>query len=281
MKYSIIMPAYNEELRIKGTLTRYCKEFKNTEIIVVNNGSTDNTKKIVENMRKKYPQLKMLNFSIALGKGGAIKEGLKVANGSIIGFVDSDDAFDIRGVKRIINYIEKNNYDFVIASKWKGKKFREVDEPVLRKTFSRFWNIFVRLLFNLNIRDTQAGAKFMKNSVFKKISKNITCRGFEFDVELIWLIKKCGFSIKEVFVGSVHRERSTFKLKNMGTMLINTLKIRYRELKKILSIAILNVLSLPIIIPFNILLFSQFFIFRYFKSGLETENYEIYQTYKK
>ncbi|NIM46921.1 MAG: glycosyltransferase [Candidatus Aenigmarchaeota archaeon] len=228
MRYSIVIPAFNEEKRIKSTLENYGKEFrKNTEIIIVNNGSTDNTEKIVRSMRKKFPQIKLLNFPIALGKGGAVKEGFKIAKGSIIGFVDSDDSIKIKGIKKLIEYVRKNKCDCAIASKWKNKKFKEVDEPFFRKIASRVWNIIIRILFGLKIYDTQAGGKFMKSSVLKEIFKKMNCSGYEFDVELLWLIKRAGFSIKEVYISFVHREESKFKMKNSITMLIDIMKIRF------------------------------------------------------
>lgn len=231
MKYSIVIPAYNEELRIKNTLIKYCKEFRNSEIIVVSNGSIDNTTKIVECMKRDLSQIKLLEFSNALGKGGAIIEGFKVAKGSIIGFVDSDDSFDIKGIKKIINYVEQDKCDCAIASKWKNRSFREVNEPFFRKSASRIWNTIVRILFGFKIYDTQAGLKFMKAKVVKKILNKLTCNGFEFDVELLWIIKNSGFSIKEFFISSIHRENSTFKMKNSIGMLINIIKVRLSGIK--------------------------------------------------
>ncbi|MEW6063425.1 MAG: glycosyltransferase [Nanoarchaeota archaeon] len=224
---SFVIPAYNEEKRISGTLnsyTKFLKSYEDYEIIVVCNGCTDNTVNLVKKFLKKNKRIKLLEFKEKIGKGGAVIEGFKVAKKSIIGFIDADDAFELSGLKKLIDNI--NDYDGVIASKWFGKKFSEVTEPFLRKVFSRGWNLLVRMLFGLKFKDTQSGAKFFRKEVIKKINKNFICRGFEFDVELLWRIKRKKFRIKEVYVPTRHTKHSTFSNKYMFIMFKNILKLR-------------------------------------------------------
>src|SRR3989344_1999893 len=222
-KISIIVPAYNEGKRIESTLNSLFLTFPKEEIIVVSNGSKDNTVEILKKWKEKNSNLQYLEFTEKLGKGGAIIEGLKIAGGEIVGFIDADDAFDLNYIKNSLSRL--SSYDCIIASKWKNKNIFQVNEPMLRKILSRGWNLLVRILINLNYYDTQAGAKFFKNIVKDKIGYNFISRGFAFDIELLHKIKKNNFKIKEIYVPSRFIEGSTFKLKHCKTMFKDLLKI--------------------------------------------------------
>jgi glycosyltransferase involved in cell wall biosynthesis len=225
---SLIIPAYNEEHRIKSTILNYenklREKFKSYEIIIVLNGCSDNTLNIIKELQAKTPKLKFINYEQPIGKGGAIIEGMKYADGAIVGFVDADDAFSIQGVIRLMEDVESGT-DCVIASKWKNQSFRDVTEPNLRKVLSRGWNVLVRTLLGLNYEDTQAGAKFCNRKVVEGIGYDFISRDFTFDAELLYKIKKKRYRIKEVYVPSKHIKGSTFKIKHSIPMFTNLLKI--------------------------------------------------------
>ncbi len=222
-KISIIVPAYNEGKRIESTLRSLFTIFPSEEIIVVSNGSVDNTIEILKTWKNKHANLKYVEFPEKLGKGGAIIEGLRLANGDLIGFIDADDAFDLNYIGNFLS--DSSDYDCIISSKWKGKNIFQVNEPFLRKVLSRAWNILVRILLGLNYYDTQAGAKFFKNQVKEKIGDNFISKGFAFDVELLYKIKKNNFRVKEVYVPSKFIEGSTFKLKHCKSMFLDLLRM--------------------------------------------------------
>ncbi len=223
-KISIIIPAYNEEKRIGKTLNSLYKTFRDdNKILVVSNGSSDNTVEILKEEKKKYPNLEFLDFPDKLGKGGAILEGLKKTDSEYIGFIDADDAFDLNYIKKILN--ELNGYDCIIASKWKDRNFFQVDEPPLRKILSRGWNFLVRFFLGLHYKDTQAGAKFFKKKVKDEIGFDFISKGFAFDIELLKKIKRKGFNIKEVYIPSRFTKGSTFSLKHCPYMFKDLLKI--------------------------------------------------------
>lgn len=226
-KISIIVPAYNEGKRIESTLNSLLLVFPKEEIIVVSNGSTDDTVDILKRWKEKNPNFKYIEFQEKLGKGGAIIEGLKLAQGDWIGFIDADDAFDLNNIKNSLSGL--SCYDCIIASKWKGKNIFQVDEPVIKKILSRGWNLLVRVLLGLNYYDTQAGAKFFKKNVKEKIDDNFISKGFAFDVELLYKIKNNGFSVEEVYIPSRFIEGSTFKLRHCKSMFKDLLKIRWSK----------------------------------------------------
>lgn len=225
---SLIIPAYNEEARIRNTVINYDKhlgrKFKDYEIIVALNGCRDNTLGVVKELQSKINKLKFVNFEEKIGKGGAIIEGMKYSEGEIIGFVDADDAFDIRGIISLIESV-RENVDCAIASKWKNQRFRDIDEPFMRKAASRGWNFLVWTVLGINYMDTQAGAKFFKRKVMDKIGFNFASRDFTFDAELLYKIKNNKFKIREIFVSSKHVQGSTFKLRYSINMLLKLIKI--------------------------------------------------------
>lgn len=222
-KISIIIPAYNEGKRIESTLISLFTTFPNEEIIVVSNGSRDNTVEILKTWKTKHSNLRYIEFPEKLGKGGAIIEGLKLANCDVVGFLDADDAFDLDYIKNSL--FELSQYDGIISSKWKGKNIFQVDEPIVRKIFSRGWNLLIKILLDLDYYDTQAGAKFFKNEVKNKIGYDFISKGFAFDVELLHKMKINNFRIKEVYIPSKFVEGSTFRLKHCKNMFIDLIKI--------------------------------------------------------
>jgi glycosyltransferase involved in cell wall biosynthesis len=225
-KVSIIVPAHNEQSTIKRNVAELSNAFLDAEIVVVCNGCSDMTYEVCSEIKKS--NLKVVNFNDHIGKGGAILEGLKIVNGDLIGFVDADGSFSPKDVKKIINGLE--NYDCVIASKWKGRKFSEVKGGLKRKIGSRTWNFLARALAGLEFKDTQAGLKFFKREVLDNINgTHFICQGFGFDVELLYRIKKTGFSISEVYVPIKENKKSTFSMRSSPKMFVNLLRFYFSK----------------------------------------------------
>ena len=188
-----MFPAYNEAGRgnLVRVLDKYVSSFRakfgdKYQLVVVNDGSKDDTEGVVERYisENKKSKVELVSYSVNQGKGGAILEGLRVAKGSIVGFVDVDDAFNISEILSMIWVLENASYDGLIASKWKGRGFSEVTEPFVRKVMSRVWNFKVRLLLGLRFTDTQAGAKFVRKVVLDKLDfDKFFCKDFSFDIE--------------------------------------------------------------------------------------------------
>ena len=220
---SLIIPAYNEEDRIEAVVSKYSNRFQNHEIIVVCDGS-DNTPSIVEKLSENYPNIKLLSFEKRLGKGGGIIEGFEVANGDKIGFIDADESAEPNDLRRMFDTL--SDADGVIASRRLKDSNILVKQSLKRRIASKTFNIIVRAIFGLNFKDTQCGAKVFKKEAIKDVLSELKTKGFEFDVELLWRLKKKGYKIIEFPITWKHSEGSTFSLLNAPKMFFSLLKVR-------------------------------------------------------
>lgn len=220
---SLIIPAYNEEDRIGAVVSKYSNRFQNHEIIVVCDGS-DNTPCIVEKLSKINPNIKLLSCEKRLGKGGAIIEGFEVANGAKIGFIDADESVEPNDLRRMFDTL--SDADGVIASRRLKDSNILVKQSLKRRIASKTFNIIVRAIFGLKFKDTQCGAKVFKKEAIKDVLSALKTKGFEFDVELLWRLKKKGYKIIEFPITWKHSEGSTFSLSNAPKMFFSLLKVR-------------------------------------------------------
>lgn len=230
LNVSLIIPSYNEEKRILSTIRSYISTLdrlnEKYEIIVSCNGCTDNTAQIVRNI--KNPNIKVIESKLS-GKGVGVVNGFKIAKGKYIGFLDADNPFDLN---TIMELLKNNQSDGIIISKWLNKSFFKIKEPFLKKFLSRGWNLLSRILLGLTYADTQAGAKFFKKEVIDSIDKSFICKGFEFDVELLYKIKKKGFKIKEVPMSLNETEGTTFRIRYILSMFNKLAKLWQIKHKK-------------------------------------------------
>ncbi len=220
---SLVIPAYNEENRIKNVMTRYLDFFPGFELIVVCDG-TDSTTSIVKKFMNGYPQIKLLEFNERLGKGKGIIEGMKVARGNIIGFVDSDESIDPGDVGKMIGTL--SNVDGVIASRRLKQSKIIIKQSLMRRISSKAFNILVNIIFNLGFEDTQCGAKFFRKEAISDVLNDLKTKEFEFDVELLWKLKKKGYNVVEYPITWKHSEGSSFSLFNGPKMIFSLLKVR-------------------------------------------------------
>jgi glycosyltransferase involved in cell wall biosynthesis len=220
---SIVIPAYNEEYRIGGVITRYCGFFPGSEVIVVCDGM-DNTKKIIKELMMCYPQLRVLEYEERLGKGQSVMEGMKNARYDKVGFVDADESIEPDDVKRMFDALSLA--DVVIASRRLKNSRILVKQPLKRRISSIAFNIFARVVFGLGFSDTQCGAKVFRKEVVREVFNDLKTKGFEFDVELLWRLKKKGYNIIEFPIIWKHSDGSSFSLSNAPMMLFSLLKVR-------------------------------------------------------
>ncbi len=226
---SVVIPAYNEEERIEGVLKGYADFYESYEIIVVCNGCSDSTPEIVGDWARRDPRIKVLNFDEKLGKGGAIIEGLKAAEGELIGFLDADESVDAREYLKLVRTIKKSNAGGVIASRRVEGANILVQQSLTRRIASKAFNLLVRSISGLEFQDTQCGAKVFRGKVVKEVINELSSRGYEFDVEILWKLRNKGCSIHEVPIDWKHSGASKFSLLNAPRMLAGLIKIRLKE----------------------------------------------------
>jgi glycosyltransferase involved in cell wall biosynthesis len=222
---SLVIPCHNSERVIAISLNEYDKffsqKFKKFEMIVICNDCTDNTAGICKNLMGDFP-LKVLEIP-ARGKGHAILAGFKEAKYDVIGFLDADNPFDL---SKIINMVDLlDTHDGVIVTKFKKGNFKR-QVSFTRRLFSIGGSIFSKVLFDLDFNDTQAGAKFINRPIWERINKNFFCRGFEFDIELLYRLKKINADIKEYFILPRSSDISTVKLRILPGIIFRLIKLR-------------------------------------------------------
>lgn len=201
MNLSIVVPAHNEENRIRPFLDAYLTFFTeryagNFEMIVVVNASTDSTEEIVNNYREKYPQLKIMVEPRRVGKGGALVQGLHEAKGEYVGFVDADGATPPEAFQDLVDHID--NAGIIIASRWMKGASVKPRQPASRLLTSRMFNLLVRILFGMRLHDTQCGAKLMSAKALKAVMPHLGITRWAFDVDLLFQMRLAGYKIVEI-----------------------------------------------------------------------------------
>jgi glycosyltransferase involved in cell wall biosynthesis len=198
----LLIPAYNEERRIEPMLREYAEFFgKNYagkfQLMVVLNNCSDDTLGVVKRVGKDFFCVTYLDIPDPIGKGGALIEGLKLAPlADLIGYVDADGATPPRAFLDLVKKI--GAADCVIGSRWLPGAIIHQSQTGKRQFASRVFHFIVQLLFWMNIRDTQCGAKVMKREVVEKIHPFLYIADMAFDINLLVAIKRAGFRIREV-----------------------------------------------------------------------------------
>ena len=199
---SIVLPAYNEEENIHkavSSIVEYVsKHFKNYEIIVVNDGSTDRTGEIVEILAKKNKRVKLTSFTRNRGLyGRTLRKGFEYARKNLIFYTDSDNQFDITDLAKMMPFI--NEYDIVAGYR------RNRQDPLMRIFIAYIYNLIIRILFNLEIKDIDCSFKLYKRKVFEDIKLN-SKTGF-IDAEIFIKARKKGFKVTQVGVSHFPRTK--------------------------------------------------------------------------
>ncbi|HTX21030.1 MAG TPA: glycosyltransferase [Candidatus Aquilonibacter sp.] len=227
----ILIPAYNEEARIEPVLRDYAQFFgKNysgkTQILVVLNGCTDNTLGVVRRVAADYFSVGALEFKAPIGKGGALIEGLKLAPlADFIGYVDADGATPPHAFLDLVK--KMSEADCVVGSRWLPDSVIHQAQTGNRKFASRVFHFVVQLLFQLNIHDTQCGAKVMKREVIEKVHPFLRIADMAFDINLLVAIKRAGFKIAEVPTEWTDKAGSKVVLfRSSLTMFLSVVRVR-------------------------------------------------------
>ena len=206
---TIVIPAYNEERRIGSTLEAYAEFFSaiygNSYIIlVVLNGCVDGTEDKVEELRAVYPQINHVVFQNKLGKGGAVIEGLKLAMGNVVCFVDADNMVEPPETVKLVDAIKTT--DVAIGNRWHEASRSRSHRPLQRRILSLVVRLLVKYMLRLNYVDTQCGAKAIRGDALKLIVRDLSEKGWTFDLDFLVNANRYGLSVKEIPVQWRHVE---------------------------------------------------------------------------
>ena len=230
---SIIIPAFNEAKRLPDTLRKINAYFSTqaypTEIIVVENGSTDGTYTIANDMQGEIRSLTVLHET-QRGKGWAIRQGMFKARGEYRFICDADLSMPIEEIAKFLPPLELNA-PIAIGSREAPGAVR-YDEPQYRHLIGRVFNWFVRVLLLPGLIDTQCGFKLFREDAAKAIFPRLTIYGWTFDVEALFIARKLGFKIVEIPIHWHHHPHSTVKVfRDSIRMGIDLIKIRLNDLR--------------------------------------------------
>lgn len=231
---SVIIPAYNEEDRIEKTLQAIdgylAKQGYAYEIIVVNDGSKDDTAKVVQGLVPYIKNLRLLDNSENQGKGWVVRQGMLAATGEIRLFTDADNSTSIDHVERMIPEFERG-YEVVSGSRRVPGAVIARHQNFIRENLGRLFNLIVQLIAGLPYADTQAGFKAFTSRAAKEIFSRQTIPRFAFDVEILIIVRRLGFKIKEVPITWINDPKSHVKLKWMVKMLFEVMQVRLNALR--------------------------------------------------
>jgi glycosyltransferase involved in cell wall biosynthesis len=191
---SVVIPAHNEADHIKWLLEAF-SVFNDLELIVAEDASTDGTQNIVQEFAARDNNVVLSSCDALTGKGAAVKRGLALAKGEVLGFIDGDGSIHPKDLMRVAATID-NGADLAVGSRDLPTSVIVRPQPLLRRVSGSIYRLLARALLGIHIRDFQCGCKVFRRDVWNSLT--IACDGFAFDTELIAKAHKQGFVIIEV-----------------------------------------------------------------------------------
>lgn len=213
---SVVIPAYKEGERIGQNLLEIEKfldsKSYNYEVLVVVDGSPDNTAEVAGNYATQVKNLRVINNEQNHGKGFVVRQGLLEAKGKYVVFLDADGSTSITHVDKFMSEFENGN-DVVIGSRKIEGSFIQVRQPRYREVMGEGGNWLIRIVLGLwNYPDTQCGFKMLTGEAAQEIASRMVVDRFGFDFELVILAEKLGFKVKQMPVRWMNEEGSTVSL---------------------------------------------------------------------
>lgn len=221
---TLVIPAYNEERRIRSLLEDV-SDFGG-ELVFVCDG-TDATPAIIGAFADARPSLSIrcLTFPARLGKGGGVVAGMAAAETPFVGYMDADGSTALSEMERLFDRLAAA--DGAIGSRWVEGSVLPVRQGFRRRVESRLFNLMVRAFFGLGYRDTQCGAKAFRKDALKEVLSSIRSTGFEFDVELLWRLRRNGYRVEEVPITWENRDESKVMTSDAKAMLLGMIRLRF------------------------------------------------------
>jgi glycosyltransferase involved in cell wall biosynthesis len=232
-KLSIVIPAFNEEKRLPATLERIAgyinKSGRATEVIVVDDGSTDKTIGVAESFRERVSDLRVVSNRRNRGKGYSVRHGFMESRGEIVLFTDADLSAPIEETDKLL--VKMDEYDVAIGSRAVNRELIEVHESKFREFAGIIFNKIVRLILRLPFVDTQCGFKAFRREKCRIIFEQQTIERFGFDPELLYLARHLGLRTAEVAVRWAHSPATKVNmLRDSVQMFLDVAIIRWNSM---------------------------------------------------
>ncbi len=230
---SVVIPAHNESARLPSTLQAVLSLLQSREepfeVVVVDDGSTDDTADMVQRICREAPEVRLLRHPAQCGKGAAVRNGMLNARGEYLLFTDADLSAPIADAERLLEPL-KNGYDVAFGSRGLRPEWITLRQSRFREAAGRLFNLWTRGIARLDFRDTQCGFKAFRRQAAETIFARQRISGFGFDVEVLYLARKYGYRVLEVPVHWAHSEGSTVHmLRDSVRMFLDLLRIRWNN----------------------------------------------------
>lgn len=230
-RYSIIIPAYNEAARLGFTLDRVLsyvsQQTWDAEIVVVNDGSRDQTPDLVRSKSAAHPNLRLIENPGNRGKGYSVRNGMLNAAGEILLFTDADLSSPIEESVKLFAAIEAGA-DIAIGSRWLQPELQTHRQSLARQLYGRIFNLVLRIFLGLKFKDTQCGFKAFRRRAAQAVFPLQQIERWGFDPELLFLARKSGLTVQEVPVVWSHSAGTRISpLKDGMRMFLEVLAIRW------------------------------------------------------
>ena len=235
---SVIIPAYNESARLGNTLRAVVDYLRNnspgSEVIVVDDGSSDQTAELARETFKEAPDLRtsVISYKSNLGKGRAVRLGLLAARSDVALFSDADLSTPITEAPKLVDPIASGQCDVAFGSRALDRKLIGVHQSWRREQGGRIFNLAVRLATGLPFWDTQCGFKAFRMSVCRPLVEAATIDRFGFDVELLYLTFRAGLNLKEIPVRWDHNEGSKISLASDSFKMLGEVGLIRRQARR-------------------------------------------------
>jgi glycosyltransferase involved in cell wall biosynthesis len=235
---SIVIPAYNEAVRLGKTLriiVAYLREnWPDAELIVVDDGSSDNTAALARQAFENSGKLRtsVISYKSNLGKGRAVRLGLLAARGDVALFTDADLSTPITETPKVVDPIVRGECDLTFGSRAIDRRLIGKHQPWRREQGGRVFNLAVRLATGVPFWDTQCGFKAFRMSVCRPLVEAATVDRFGFDVELIYLAHRAGLRLREIPVRWDHIDGSKVNLFGDSIKMLNEVALIRQQARR-------------------------------------------------
>ena len=227
-QYSIVIPAFNESARISNALEQVVACIRergwSAEVVVVDDGSRDNTAEVVRAFAATAPEVRLLQNGVNRGKGYSVRSGILQSLGEIVMFTDADLSAPIEEAERLLAAIA-DGADIAIGSRWLERARQTIRQPLYRQLLGRCFNAVTRAVMGLPYADTQCGFKAFTRTAAQTVFQLQTIERWGFDPEILFIAMKRGYKVVEVPVSWAHDERSKISYVRDGMRMLQDIAI--------------------------------------------------------